>query len=71
MRLKVVGAKIILGSFIFGAIAVRISREGTWFGRYWPLIMFSVLVAGAIIGVVGMISAETQRSDSDSNRSRQ
>jgi uncharacterized membrane protein YedE/YeeE len=66
MRLKTIGAAIILFSFLFAAIAMRISRPYTWLDKNWPLIMFAGLVFGGAIGVIGMrAGANRRRQDSN------
>jgi uncharacterized membrane protein YedE/YeeE len=66
MRLKRVGAAIILSSFLFAAIAMRVSRPYTWLDKNWPLILFAGLVFGGTIGVIGM-RASANRRKQDSN----
>jgi len=61
--LKQIGARIIMAAFLFGLVAVRITRathSHTWFNKFWALIMFGMLVLGAMIGVAGMISNAIQ-----------
>ena len=67
MRLKRIGAAIIVASLVFTGIAMRVAHPYTWLDRNWPLLLFVGLVIGGMVGAIGMRASAAQRRRESSN----
>jgi F0F1-type ATP synthase assembly protein I len=61
MRLKQIGAQIIVAGVVIGVLCKVFSSLTHRFDAYGPLAMFVLFAIGALIGVTGMIVSAFQR----------
>lgn len=61
MRLKRIGATIIVGGFLVVGFALRLLPDNLWLHKFGPLTAFGFMVVGAFIGIAGMVQAASQR----------
>jgi hypothetical protein len=61
MRLKQIGAQIIVAGIAIGVLCKVFARLTHRFDSYGPLAMFVLFALGALIGVTGMIVSAVQR----------
>ena len=61
MRLKQIGAQIIVAGIVGGVLCRIFARWNPNFNSYGPLVMFVLCALGALIGITGMIVSAVQR----------
>jgi hypothetical protein len=61
MRLKQIGARIIVAGIVLGVIGINVGHRVAWVNKFFPPGMFICFAIGAIVGVSGIIGEATQR----------
>jgi hypothetical protein len=61
MRLKQIGARIIVAGIVLGVVGINVGHRATWLYKFYPLGTFICFAVGAIVGVAGMIGAALDR----------
>jgi|HubBroStandDraft_4_1064222.scaffolds.fasta_scaffold830505_1 hypothetical protein len=61
MRLKLLGARIIVAGIAIGVLCQIFAGWDHRLNNYGPLIMFILFAVGALVGLVGWIASAVQR----------